>query len=54
LLKDRAAWEHVVIDGALTERGMVSFKAEVDSAASEKIRAYVIHRSTEDKRVEQH
>ncbi len=54
LLKDRAAWEHVVLDGALTERGMVSFKAEVDSAASEKIRAYVIHRSTEDKRVEQH
>jgi len=53
LLKDRAAWEAVVLNGALTAKGMVSFKAEFDASGSEQIRAYVIHRATEDRRSQQ-
>lgn len=41
LLGDAAAWASVVRDGALTERGMVSFRAVVDAAGAEALRAYV-------------
>lgn len=52
LLKDQAAWEQVVLGGTRTSLGMVSFKAEVSSADSEKIRSYVIHRASDDKKLE--
>jgi alcohol dehydrogenase (cytochrome c)/quinohemoprotein ethanol dehydrogenase len=52
LLNDRAAWDSIVLQGADTARGMVSFKAELDQAASERIRAYIIHRATEDQTLE--
>ncbi len=52
LLNDRAAWDSIVRQGADTARGMVSFKAELDQAASERIRAYIIHRATEDQTLE--
>ncbi len=41
------AWHTVVLDGTLTEHGMVGYAAEVDRDASEAIRAYVIARAHE-------
>ncbi|HEX7781624.1 MAG TPA: PQQ-dependent dehydrogenase, methanol/ethanol family [Sphingobium sp.] len=41
VLTDRQAWQSVVIDGALTERGMVSFKTELTPQQAESIRGYV-------------
>jgi len=40
-------WMSIVLGGALTERGMVSFAAEVDEADAEAIRAYLIARAHE-------
>ena len=45
LLADAAAWRSVVHDGALRERGMVSFSAELSPEDVEAIRAYVISRA---------
>jgi quinohemoprotein ethanol dehydrogenase len=41
-----------VRQGARIDQGMVAFRDEVSAQDLEKIRAYVIHRATEDKRVE--
>ncbi|MDH5346187.1 MAG: PQQ-binding-like beta-propeller repeat protein, partial [Gammaproteobacteria bacterium] len=40
-------WNSIVLDGVLTDRGMVSFAAEVDRTASEAIRAYLVARAHE-------
>jgi PQQ-dependent dehydrogenase (methanol/ethanol family) len=42
-------WNSVVLGGSLTSRGMVSYAAELDSADSEAIRAYIIARAHESK-----
>ena len=42
MLSDRDTWKSIVIDGALHDRGMVSFKAVLDEPAAEAARAYVI------------
>ena len=39
------AWKGVVLDGALKDRGMVSFANVLTPADAEAIRAYVIERS---------
>jgi hypothetical protein len=41
-----------VRQGARINQGMVAFRDEVSAQDLEKIRAYVIHRATEDKRAE--
>jgi alcohol dehydrogenase (cytochrome c)/quinohemoprotein ethanol dehydrogenase len=40
-------WRSIVLDGELTDRGMVSFSAELDDAGSEAVRAYLIARAHE-------
>ena len=50
---DAAAWERIVRGGERSSRGMVSFAAEVSSDDSEKVRAYVIHRAHEVRKIEQ-
>ena len=42
-LGDRDAWESIVLDGALSARGMGRYADFFDSETSEAIRAYVIH-----------
>ena len=49
----RRAWERIVRGGERTARGMVSFAAEVSAEDSEKVRAYVIHRAHEVRKIEQ-
>jgi quinohemoprotein ethanol dehydrogenase len=46
LLTNADAWKSVIIDGALKDRGMVSFARVLTPADAEAIRAYVIDRST--------
>jgi quinohemoprotein ethanol dehydrogenase len=41
MLTDKASWKNVVIDGALTDRGMVSWVKYLTVADAEAIRAYV-------------
>jgi alcohol dehydrogenase (cytochrome c)/quinohemoprotein ethanol dehydrogenase len=41
MLASAAAWRSVVIDGALVQRGMVSFTGQLTPADAESIRAYV-------------
>jgi alcohol dehydrogenase (cytochrome c)/quinohemoprotein ethanol dehydrogenase len=50
--RDGRAWEAIVRGGERVNRGMVSFAAEITSADSEKVRAYVIHRAHEDQAIE--
>jgi PQQ-dependent dehydrogenase (methanol/ethanol family) len=52
ITRDAAAWEKVVRGGERIPRGMVSFATEVSSDDSEKVRAYVIHRAHETRRLE--
>jgi hypothetical protein len=40
-------WQSIVLGGALSDRGMVSFAAELDEAAAESVRAYLIARAHE-------
>ncbi len=47
----REAWDSVVRDGALRERGMASFSDQLDPQQSEAIRAYVIAQAIRGKRV---
>jgi alcohol dehydrogenase (cytochrome c)/quinohemoprotein ethanol dehydrogenase len=49
---DAAAWERIVRGGERVGKGMVSFAAEVSSEDSEKVRAYVIHRAHEVRKIE--
>jgi mono/diheme cytochrome c family protein len=41
MLTDKSAWQAVVLDGALTARGMVSWAKYLSAADAETIRAYV-------------
>lgn len=45
--RDGAAWRSAVLDGALKDRGMVSFAAVLDAADAEALRAYVTLRSNQ-------
>lgn len=40
-------WSEIVLNGALTQRGMVSYAAELDSVDAEAVRAYIIARAHE-------
>ncbi len=51
--RDPREWENIVRGGSRVARGMVSFAAEVSTGDSEKVRAYVIHRAHEDRRLGQ-
>ena len=42
---DRALWQSIVIDGALQNAGMVSFKPYLSPAEVEAIRSYVSHQA---------
>ena len=44
-----ALWNSIVLDGTLTDRGMVSFAAELDEPDTEAIRAYLVARAHESK-----
>jgi quinohemoprotein ethanol dehydrogenase len=44
-----STWHDIVLHGALKDGGMVSFEAVLDRSNADAIRAYVIHRATEDK-----
>ena len=44
-LANADAWKSVIIDGALKDRGMVSFAPVMSAAEAESIRAYVIKRA---------
>jgi PQQ-dependent dehydrogenase (methanol/ethanol family) len=50
--RDAAAWERIVRGGERGSRGMVSFAAEVSAEDSENVRAYVIHRAHEVRKIE--
>ena len=52
LIKSPEAFDLTVRQGTRMDKGMVAFKDEVSPQDLEKIRAYVIHRANEDKRVE--
>ena len=52
ITRDPAAWDKIVRGGERMPRGMVSFATEVSSEDSEKVRAYVIHRAHETRRLE--
>lgn len=42
---DKASWNDVVMDGALTDNGMVSFKNYLSADDAEAVRAYVMDQS---------
>lgn len=50
LLGNRVGFEAVVLDGTLTDRGMVAFKKAISPGGLENIRAYVIRRANEEAR----
>jgi quinohemoprotein ethanol dehydrogenase len=52
LIKSPEAFDMTVRQGARIDKGMVAFKDEVSPQDLERIRAYVIHRATEDKKAE--
>jgi mono/diheme cytochrome c family protein len=52
ITRDAATWERIVRGGERKDRGMVGFAAEVTAEDSEKVRAYVIHRTHETKKIE--
>jgi quinohemoprotein ethanol dehydrogenase len=49
-LQDQAAFDQVVIDGALLDRGMAPFKGEVDADKAKAIRAYIVYQATAAKK----
>jgi PQQ-dependent dehydrogenase (methanol/ethanol family) len=49
MIQSTDAWKAVVIDGTLTERGMVSFSSVLDASTAEAIRAYVIDRANDER-----
>jgi alcohol dehydrogenase (cytochrome c)/quinohemoprotein ethanol dehydrogenase len=49
VIKDPAAMDAIVRQGALQANGMVAFKDEVTPQDLEQIRVYVIHRANQDK-----
>jgi alcohol dehydrogenase (cytochrome c)/quinohemoprotein ethanol dehydrogenase len=52
LLGGKEAWAQVVADGALAEKGMVSFRTAYSPAEIDAIRAFVIERAQIEKRME--
>ena len=52
-LNDAGAFRTIVIDGALHEGGMVSFKSALTPEDAEAVRQYVIKRANEDKALEE-
>ena len=52
-LSNRATWEMIVHDGALSDNGMVGFAESMSKEEIEAVRAYVIHRANEDKALEE-
>ena len=46
------AWRTIVIDGALRENGMVSWRQVMNPEQADSIRQYVIHRAHEDRNLE--
>jgi mono/diheme cytochrome c family protein len=50
LINSPEAFDMTVRQGMRVDQGMVAFKDEVSSQDLERIRAYVIHRATEDKK----
>ena len=46
-LGDRDVWEAILVDGALTQNGMVAFASELDEDEREALRAYIVHRAHE-------
>jgi quinohemoprotein ethanol dehydrogenase len=51
-IKSREAFDMIVRQGTRVDKGMVAFKDEITPENLEQIRAYVIHRSGEDKKAE--
>jgi alcohol dehydrogenase (cytochrome c)/quinohemoprotein ethanol dehydrogenase len=51
-LNDASAMKAIVLDGALHENGMVSFKSALSPEDVEAVRQYVIRRANEDKALE--
>jgi quinohemoprotein ethanol dehydrogenase len=49
MIQSANAWKAVVIDGTLTDRGMVSFSPVLDASTAEAIRAYVIGRASDER-----
>ena len=52
LIKDPKTFDMTVRQGTRIDQGMVAFRDELSAQDLEKIRGYVIHRATEDKRAE--
>ena len=46
-LGDRDVWEAILVDGALTQNGMVAFGSALDADEREQLRAYITHRAHE-------
>jgi PQQ-dependent dehydrogenase (methanol/ethanol family) len=51
LIKNPKAFDMTVREGARADKGMVGFKDEITPQDLEKIRAYLIHRANEDKKL---
>jgi alcohol dehydrogenase (cytochrome c)/quinohemoprotein ethanol dehydrogenase len=49
MIQSTDAWKAIVIDGTLTERGMVSFSPVLNASTAEAIRAYVIDRANDER-----
>jgi len=47
-LGDAGLWHEIVIDGSLTDRGMISFAQSLQADDAEAIRAFVIRRANQD------
>ena len=52
LIHDQAAFDNVVLGGALRDKGMASFASELDAEKSAAIRAYVIQQAIRGQRVQ--
>jgi alcohol dehydrogenase (cytochrome c)/quinohemoprotein ethanol dehydrogenase len=49
ILGDQAAFDQIVLKGALTQNGMVSFASVLTDKDAKALRAYIIKRANEDK-----
>jgi len=52
LIRSPEAFDMAVRQGARADKGMVAFKDEITPENLEQIRAYVIHRASEDRKAE--
>ena len=51
LIRDQEQFNNVVLDGALGEKGMVTFNSVLDADRAAAVRAYIIARANEDKKL---